>query len=104
MNGSSRRRCFSEGETPSISNENGFPGAGSSDQSEVGGFTSTVKAKRSSKFNGVHFDKIMKMWRIYLTVPGLAKLRDVFADEIEAAKYYDELVNYFFKIKSWDPS
>ncbi len=56
------------------------------------GISSTNKAKRLSKFAGVQFDIVKENWRVELTIPGLTTFREEFADETEAAKYYDQLV------------
>jgi len=55
-------------------------------------FAPTNKGTRLSKFAGVHFDMIKGKWRIDLTVSGVQTFREMFADETEAARHYDQLV------------
>jgi len=45
--------------------------------------------KSSSRFVGVHFDKIKNKWRAYIYINGKIKYLGFFYSEIEASKYYE---------------
>ena len=84
-------KCKRISEVPATrSTDDGF--SSSSDATATGVLASTNKAKRSSKFAGVYFDRKKGNWRIDINIPVATKCEENFVDETEAAKYYDELV------------